>query len=209
MREVSSATSRVFRAAVAACLALVLSMGATESVPAQTTTLKAGAWVRFATDDGTRHHVGRVVSVTADSITLQYGEPWMSQRQVAEYAPTTLPMRQVGDIEVQIARHAHTGEGLALGLTAGVLAGAAIGSKATSSCSGDSWAALACPTPASSATAVLVAIPFGALGAFVGAIVGGSFGTEVWTSVDSKTATRLEVMPRKGGVAARLSFSLR
>jgi hypothetical protein len=127
----------------------------------------------------------------------------MSEQQLAQYAATTLPMGQVSAIEVQTAKHTHTAEGVAVGLITSVLVGAKLGANAQPPCSG-----FGCSFN-SSARAALVVIPLGALGALLGAAVGGSIGTEVWTSSDIKTTTHLEVLPQKNGVTTRVSFSLR
>ncbi len=202
MKEVVHATSRAARSAIVSCFALVFFTGATLSAPAQTTTLRPGAWIRFAMGDGGQRFVGRVVSVSSDSITLQYGESWMSERQVAQYAATTLPIRQVSGMEVQTAKHTHAAEGVAVGLITGAFVGAKLGANAQTPCDGPGCSL------APSVGAALVAVPLGALGALLGAAIGGSIGTEVWTSADTKTATHLELMPRKNGVAARLSISI-
>ncbi len=200
MREVLHAGSRLVRVAGVACLALGLSMGATELANAQTGALTPGSWVRLATDGGRLVLVGRVVSVTPDSITIQHAEPWMSDPQINQHETIALPIATVSGVEVRTGGSSHAFEGLFLGTASGAAAGAALGYLAGGSRRNRAEDYV---SPAG-VLASLGAIVGGLLGIGIGA----STGTSAWTPVDTKMS-RLEITPRGNGVSARLSFSFR
>jgi len=201
MTEVLHAASRVVRVTSVACLALGFSMGASELANAQTGALTPGSWVRLATDGGKLHLVGRVVSVTPDSITIQHAEPWMSDRQINQHETIALPIGTVSGVEVRTGGSSHAFEGLVLGTASGAAAGGALGYLAANS------------RRDKAQDFVSTAGVLAGLGAIVGGVLGislgASTGTSAWTPVETKKVSRLEIAPRGNGVSARLSFSFR
>ncbi len=201
MTEVLHAASRLVRVAGVACLALGLSMGATELASAQAG-LTPGSWVRLATDGGKLVLVGRVVSVTPDSITIQHAEPWMSDPQINQHETIALPIGTVSSVEVRTGGGSHTFEGLVLGTASGAAAGAALGYLAGGSRRDRAQDYV-------SPSAVLASV--GAIvGGLVGIGIGATSGSSAWTPLDTKKVSRLEITAASAmGSVPDLSLSFR
>src|SRR5262245_8022937 len=107
MREVSFAAPRVIRQTALVCSALAASMGSSASALAQAATPAPGTWVRLNVNGGKAPLVGRLVSITADSISIRVGDPSDSDRQTQAREPIATPLSGLAGIDVRTVTGSH------------------------------------------------------------------------------------------------------
>ena len=204
MREVFRATPRgIGRIGLAGLT--ILSMGATQSGFAQSATPVPGAWIRFTPKGATEPVTGRLLSISGDSITIRRSDPSMSDRQIEGVAATTTPLTNVSNVEIRTWSEAHAFEGFLIGAVSGGALGVLAGQGAKPKCDGLGCVAAPAVTEAASVGLGIAGV---VLGGVLGGVIGASIETEVWTPTGTRTTARLQITPRRGGLAARASFSL-
>jgi hypothetical protein len=135
-----------------------------------------------APDDDLRRATGRVLQLTADSITIDR-DGWSSD--------VTLPVRNVSRLEVSTGKRPGLGfvKGAGAGFVVGTLAGLAFGALQYSTCEKDEcelW--------------FVISVPIGAgAGLIIGSIVGIARPPDRWEEVQ---------LPRQSGRATGIGFSI-
>lgn len=119
--------------------------------------------------------VGRLTSLDTAAIIL-HQKPLTAAGVLTNAASTTIPMASVQKLEVSRGRGARSGRtigGAAIGLLSGALVAGTVGAMATqcTNCDGDSG------------IGVLMAVPGGILGLFIGGAIGFSHPADHWQSV--------------------------
>jgi len=182
-------------------LVLAPSMGAAQPLHAQAQPTP-GTWIRFVADSVGTRIVGRVVSTTRDSITIQGALPSMSERQIRESTQSTFAISTVRGAEVLTETHGHGFEGFGIGLLAGAAAGALLASGTWD----DS------PTepqlfPKGQTIGIMAGLG-GILGGVLGAALGHGLRSEVWAPAAGAISARVQKAPRRKGFTAAVSLSI-
>ena len=150
---------------------LVLLMAMPAPAASQQDLPTPGSTVRFvAPAHFAGHFLGRLVTLTRDSITVEYA---------GGLEPVTVPLTGVTSLDVSTGTRSHIGAGVGIGVAAGLVLGAGIGALIAPR--GDLGDPLDEPCPSCGAQiGIILGVPSGAL---LGAIVGAAARTPRWRAV--------------------------
>ena len=193
---------------VAVGVALVSSPGHAQE-PAGATPV-AGSLVRVATTAPDRPPVvGRLVSITRDSIAFQRVFPLMAASELARMDTTVIALHDVTGLEMRAGTRQHKLRGAMIGALSGGVALSVVAAASYKPC--ESTVPLGCLSTFDSrgAVAYFGAIDGAVIGAVVGTIVGAIVASDIWVPASIASTTHFELVPRPNGWGARLSYSIR